>query len=83
MDTTKPIKLKQLAAFYGVNRRTVESWMRNGLDAFRMGKLIYFYPEEVERFKKPVRLAACDGMPSGYDRSARASADNARKRFKL
>lgn len=56
--TETPLRLKQVAEHFGVNRRTVEAWIAHGLEAKRIGKLIYTSLEAVDRFSQPVVMAA-------------------------
>lgn len=79
----KPVKLKQIAELFDVNRRTVEAWIKQGLDAKRIGKLIYTTLEEVERFSKPVLAPCGNPIMAHEDRENIDAAERARKRFNL
>ena len=80
--TETPMRLKQVAEHFGVNRRTVEAWIRQGLKAKRIGKLIYTTLEEVDRFSQPVVVAGCDGATTETDiqKEAREAIERLRSR---
>lgn len=41
---------RDVAAYYGVSTRTVERWVRAGLNARRVGGVLRFRFDDVERF---------------------------------
>jgi hypothetical protein len=52
------LKIADVAERFNVHRRTVESWMGNGLESLRMGRLVYTSVEALERFSQPRDLEA-------------------------
>lgn len=52
IDLTRetPLRISELAAFLGVHRRTVESWLNRGLESVKLGRLMFTTLEALQRF---------------------------------
>lgn len=48
--TETPLALNDAASFMGVHRRTVENWIKRGLECRKVGRLIYTTREAIDRF---------------------------------
>ena len=40
----------ELAQFFKVSSSTIDGWVRNGLPGYRIGRRLYFLPDEVFEF---------------------------------
>lgn len=48
--TETPLALNDAARLFGVHRRTIENWIKRGLESRRLGRLIYTSHEAIDRF---------------------------------
>lgn len=67
--TETPLALNDAARLFGVHRRTIENWIKRGLESRRLGRLIYTSREAIDRFAvepnsnqlPPARKGGMDG----------------------
>jgi len=59
MSQTETLSRKQLASRFGVNVRTVDSWLAAGrIEHLKIGKTVRFTEQQVQKFEKSMTVKA-------------------------
>lgn len=82
--TETPVKLSKVCVLFTISRRTLDKWLKAGLDARVMGdKLLYTTREELQRFSRPLDFATCPVGTTSEIRDAEETARKVRERYNL
>lgn len=85
VDLTReqPLKVEDVAALFGVCRRTVENWFDRGLERVQIGRSVYTSLEAIQRFGKHSEMKPQLDSNGSVSAERKNAIKAAKKRFRI
>ena len=85
LDLSKetPLRIDDVAELFKVHRRTVDNWLRQGLEKKKLGRLVYTSREAIERFSERQREPQPEQSSPQESKASKSVSQAARKRHRI